>query len=80
MGSALRVRSEVSVAMDDLWLNIGAIVAGIAVMVGWHYAQHGSTDGVRRAWNIVRFASLGYLIMWLILLLPTIIDVFTDGA
>jgi hypothetical protein len=67
-------------AMDDLWLNIGAMVAGLFLMVGWHYAANAREYNARRGWTIVKFASLGYLIFWLIVMLPTLISVFTDGV
>jgi uncharacterized membrane-anchored protein len=66
--------------MDDLWLNIGAMIAGLFLMVGWHYAANAREYNARRGWTIVKFASLGYLIFWLIVMLPIIISVFTDGV
>jgi len=64
---------------DDLWLNLGAMIAGVLLMFGWHLATHGSTPSRRRNWNIVRFAALGYLVFWLIVVGPTLIGVLFDG-
>ncbi len=64
---------------DNLWLNLGAMLAGILLMFGWHLTTHASTPTARRNWNIVRFASLGYLVLWLIVVGPTLIGVLFDG-
>ena len=44
------------------------------------YAANAREYNARRGWTIVKYASLGYLIFWLIMMLPLIISVFTDGV
>ena len=64
---------------DTLWLNIGAMIAGVLLMFGWHLRIHAASERSRRTWNVVRFVALGYLILWLIVVGPTLIGVLFDG-
>lgn len=64
---------------DNLWINLGAIVAGVLLMVGWHLRTHASTARARKVWNVIRFVALAYLILWLIIVGPTLIGVLFDG-
>ena len=64
---------------DNLWLNLGAMIAGVLLMFGWHLTTHASTPQARKIWNIVRFGALGFLILWLIIVGPTLIGVLFDG-
>jgi len=37
-----------------LWINVGAIVAGIVVLIAWYKADNADTPDARRPWLIVR--------------------------
>ena len=55
------------------------MIAGVLLMFGWHLRIHAASERSRRTWNVVRFVALGYLILWLIVVGPTLIGVLFDG-
>ena len=50
-----------------MWLNVGAIVAGVAVLLAWHKADNAETPEQRRPWLIVRYGAVGFIVLWLII-------------
>ena len=56
------------------------MLAGVLLMFGWRLRIHAASEQSRRTWNIVRFVALGYLILWLIVVGPTLIGVSSTGG
>ena len=62
------------------WLNVGAVVAGIVVLVAWYKADNAETPEERRPWLITRYAAIGFIIMWLVIEGPTMYRLIFQGG
>jgi len=63
-----------------MWLNVGAIVAGVAVLLAWHKADNAETPEHRRPWLIVRYGAVGFIVLWLIIEGPTMYRLIFEGG
>lgn len=62
------------------WLNVGAIVAGVAVLLGWYKADNAPTPDARRPWLIVRYGAIGFIVLWLIIEGPSMFRLIFQGS
>ena len=63
-----------------LWINVGAIVAGIVVLIAWYRAENAPTPESRRPWLIVRYAAIGVIVLWLVVEGPTMYRLLFQGG
>jgi len=63
-----------------LWINIGAIVAGIAVLIAWYKADNADTPDARRPWLIVRYGAIGFIVLWLVVEGPAMYRLIFEGG
>jgi len=63
-----------------MWLNVGAIVAGVAVLLAWYKADNAETPEQRRPWLIVRYGAVGFIVLWLIIEGPTMYRLIFEGG
>ena len=63
-----------------LWINVGAIVAGIVVLIAWYKAENAPTPESRRPWLIVRYAAIGVIVLWLVVEGPTMYRLLFQGG
>ena len=63
-----------------LWINIGAIVAGIAVLIAWYKADNADTPEARRPWLIVRYGAIGFIVLWLVVEGPAMYRLIFEGG
>ena len=62
------------------WLNVGAIVAGVVVLIAWYKADNAATPSSRRPWLIARYGAIGFIIMWLIIEGPAMYRLIFEGG
>lgn len=62
------------------WLSLGAVIAGVAVLISWYRAENAPTPAARKPWLIVRYASVGYIVMWLIVEGPNMFRLLFQGG
>ncbi len=63
-----------------LWINVGAIVAGIAVLIAWYKADNADTPDARRPWLIVRYGAIGFIVLWLVVEGPAMYRLIFEGG
>ena len=63
-----------------LWINIGAIIAGIAILVAWYKADNADTPEARRPWLIVRYGAIGFIVLWLVVEGPAMYRLIFEGG
>ena len=63
-----------------LWINVGAIVAGIAVLIAWYKADNADTPEARRPWLIVRYGAIGFIVLWLVVEGPAMYRLIFEGG
>jgi hypothetical protein len=63
-----------------LWINVGAIVAGIAVLFAWYKADNADTPDARRPWLIVRYGAIGFIVLWLVVEGPAMYRLIFEGG
>jgi len=63
-----------------LWINIGAIVAGVAVLIAWYRADNADTPEGRRPWLIVRYGAIGFIVLWLVVEGPAMYRLIFEGG
>jgi len=63
-----------------LWINIGAIIAGIAVLIAWYKADNADTPEARRPWLIVRYGAIGFIVLWLVVEGPAMYRLIFEGG
>lgn len=62
------------------WLNVGAVFAGLALLVAWYKADNAPTPDARRPWLIVRYGAIGFIVLWLVIEGPTMWNLLFDGG
>jgi hypothetical protein len=62
------------------WLSLGAVVAGVAVLLAWYKADNAPTPDARRPWLIVRYGAIGFIVLWLIVEGPTMYRLIFQGS
>ena len=63
-----------------LWINIGAIIAGIAILIAWYKADNAETPEARRPWLIVRYGAIGFIVLWLVVEGPAMYRLIFEGG
>ena len=63
-----------------LWINVGAIIAGIAVLIAWYKADNADTPEARRPWLIVRYGAIGFIVLWLVVEGPAMYRLIFEGG
>jgi len=63
-----------------LWINVGAIVAGVVVLLAWCKADNADTPEERRPWLIARYGAVGFIVMWLIIEGPAMYRLIFEGG
>ena len=63
-----------------LWINVGAIVSGIAVLIAWYKADNADTPDARRPWLIVRYGAIGFIVLWLVVEGPAMYRLIFEGG
>ena len=67
-------------ASSMLWINVGAILAGIVVLIAWYKADNADTPDARRPWLIVRYGAIGFIVLWLVVEGPAMYRLIFEGG
>lgn len=62
------------------WLSLGAVVAGVVVLLAWYKADNAETPESRRPWLIVRYGSIGFIVLWLVVEGPNMYRLIFEGG
>jgi uncharacterized membrane-anchored protein len=62
------------------WLSLGAVVAGVLVILAWYKSENALTPESRRPWLIVRYAAIGVIVLWLVVEGPTLYRLIFQGG
>lgn len=62
------------------WLSLAAVVAGVLLMLAWYKSENALTPDSRRPWLIVRYASIGVIVLWLVVEGPTMFRLLFQGG
>ena len=63
-----------------LSINVGAILAGIVVLIAWYKADNADTPDARRPWLIVRYGAIGFIVLWLVVEGPAMYRLIFEGG
>ena len=63
-----------------LSINVGAILAGIVVLIAWYKADNADTPDARRPWLIVRYGASGIIVLWLVVEGPAMYRLIFEGG
>ena len=61
------------------WLNVGAIIAGVVVLIAWYKADNADSPEARRPWLILRYGAIGFIVMWLVIEGPAMYRLLFQG-
>lgn len=62
------------------WLNVGAIIAGVVVLIAWYKADNADSPEARRPWLILRYGAMGFIVMWLVIEGPAMYRLLFEGG
>lgn len=62
------------------WLNVGAIIAGVVVLIAWYKADNADSPEARRPWLILRYGAMGFIVMWLVIEGPSMYRLLFEGG
>lgn len=62
------------------WLNVGAIIAGVVVLIAWYKADNADSPEARRPWLILRYGAVGFIVMWLVIEGPSMYRLLFEGG
>ena len=62
------------------WLNVGAIIAGVVVLIAWYKADNADSPEARRPWLILRYGAVGFIVMWLVIEGPAMYRLLFEGG
>jgi len=62
------------------WLSLGAVIAGVVVLLAWYKADNADTPDARRPWLIVRYGAIGFIVLWLVVEGPAMYRLIFEGG
>ena len=62
------------------WLSLGAVIAGVVVLLAWYKADNAETPEARRPWLIARYGAIGFIVLWLVVEGPTMYRLIFEGG